>query len=329
MHGQNPWPETDTPTSWEPYETGSEAVSRHDYDPKEVAAAMMLMHLNSHGPGREERWPGITDESQQLLNDIAQKRQQMQQDYEQRQPAKMGYRWLTAGRAEDLHEYRNERHRQEVELEGLTGGHPADIADHFARGGKPLITYKDWLRARAGEADREPPVGNEVYTPDPSWGDDDVPAWAKMAAVTQDLVDRLKGEFADWTDQHALLHPNEHPRRLDYWPHVEDFLSDNYPAAHRGHDMGLETTRPMLDNTPISGFGAGGIGNSRPYQTGPNFEKLYGYDPKEIASGMLLLHNRTNEYRDDLIPEDEARLHDIFQKRQQMQRNYEQRQPVG
>jgi hypothetical protein len=88
--------------------------------------------------------------------------------------------WLTAGRESDLMDYRTERHRQEVELEGLTGGHPTDIEDHFARGGKPLINYKDWLKGRstgpgeqaAASAGVDP---NFTYTPPP--GSDQRPSW--------------------------------------------------------------------------------------------------------------------------------------------------------
>lgn len=97
-----------------------------------------------------------------------------------------------------LQDYRDERHRQELELEKTTGGYDADKADYFARGGKPLINYNDWLRGRkVGEGEqaaREGPVSNEVYTPDPAkWGtDDDAPAWAtasrrKAAASHPDL----------------------------------------------------------------------------------------------------------------------------------------------
>lgn len=83
----------------------------------------------------------------------------------------------------NISDYRTERHRQEVELEGLTGGHPADEADYLARGGKPLITYKDWLKSRkvgpAEQVSRQGPVSNEAYTPDPAaWGSaDEAPSW--------------------------------------------------------------------------------------------------------------------------------------------------------
>lgn len=88
--------------------------------------------------------------------------------------------WLEAARDQDLHDYRVERHRQEVELEGLTGGNAADTADYFARGGKPLITYTDWLNGRKGWGGKPTPIDpNYVHAPDAkAWGtDNDAPAW--------------------------------------------------------------------------------------------------------------------------------------------------------
>ena len=84
--------------------------------------------------------------------------------------------WLLAGRDQDDHDYRVERHRQETELENATGGHAADIEDYFARGGKPLITYKDWMKGRKGWGGKEEPMDpNFTYTP-PS-GSDYEPSW--------------------------------------------------------------------------------------------------------------------------------------------------------
>lgn len=81
----------------------------------------------------------------------------------------------------DLQEYRNERGRQERALEETTGAYPAEIADYHDRGGKPLITYKDWLKSRKtsdGEwNDRLAPRSNEVHVPDASaWGGE-APPW--------------------------------------------------------------------------------------------------------------------------------------------------------
>ena len=92
-------------------------------------------------------------------------------------------RHIEAISQDDLENYRHERHRQEVELEGQTGGYSADKADYFARGGKPLLTLKDYmkgLKVGPGEqAARQAPVSHETYTPDPhAWGDpNEGPAW--------------------------------------------------------------------------------------------------------------------------------------------------------
>ena len=96
--------------------------------------------------------------------------------------------WLLR-EAVNVQDYRDERHRQELELEKATGGYATDKADYFARGGDPLITYKDWLKSQkmgdAEQAARQGPVSREVYTPDPArWGtDNDLPAWATTASL--------------------------------------------------------------------------------------------------------------------------------------------------
>lgn len=80
----------------------------------------------------------------------------------------------------DLHEYRTERHRQEVEREGLTGGYGADEAHFNAQGGKPLITLKDWMKGQKGRnVNPGPPATHEVYTPDEqAWGTaGEAPPW--------------------------------------------------------------------------------------------------------------------------------------------------------
>ena len=66
--------------------------------------------------------------------------------------------WLEAGRDSDLMDYRTERHRQEQELEQQTGGYGADTKDYFDRGGKPLITYQDWMKGRKGWGGEEEPI---------------------------------------------------------------------------------------------------------------------------------------------------------------------------
>ena len=59
-----------------PYETGPEAVAKYGYDPKEITAAMLLLHDDSH-IGRT-----LLKRDQNRLNDIARKRHKMQEAYE-------------------------------------------------------------------------------------------------------------------------------------------------------------------------------------------------------------------------------------------------------
>lgn len=52
--------------------------------------------------------------------------------------------------------YRDERHRQEVQLEGWTGGYVGDVIQWMAKGGK-LIDFRDWLKAHRRDHDNEHP----------------------------------------------------------------------------------------------------------------------------------------------------------------------------
>lgn len=83
---------------------------------------------------------------------------------------------FTSGRADDLTDYRTERHRQETELEKATGGYGADKADYFARGGQPLITYKDWMKGRKGWGGEAQPVDSDFHYTAPE-GSDYEPSW--------------------------------------------------------------------------------------------------------------------------------------------------------
>ena len=158
---------------------------------------------------------------------------------------------------------------------------------------------------------------------------------ARLAAVTQDLVDRLKGEFKDWHRQQpkGSIFGGGIIGGLNEWPNVEKFLKDRYPAAHRGLMMGYEQAGPLLDDRPLQADsmmpGPLEYLEPKPYETGPEAEARHGYDPKEIAAGMLLLHNKTDRFRGDMSQEDQGRLNDIAQKRYQMQRQYEQRQTTA
>lgn len=54
--------------------------------------------------------------------------------------------------ADLVRSYRIERHRQEVQLELITGGHRADREHWKAKGGK-LITFAEWLALHKGGND--------------------------------------------------------------------------------------------------------------------------------------------------------------------------------
>lgn len=149
----------------------------------------------------------------------------------------------------------------------------------------------------------------------------------RLAAVTQDLVDRLHDEFDDWMEaQPAVNFPQW---GIGHWPNIEKFLKDKYPAAHRGLGMGMEEAQPLIDQKPRGLYGDPMPEGRDPYPTGPEAESQHGYDPKEIAAGMLLLHNKANPFRGEMVQEDQDRLNDIFTKRQQMQRSFEERTASG
>jgi hypothetical protein len=189
----------------------------------------------------------------------------------------------------------------------------------------------------------------------------------RIAAVNQDSIAKLHGEFRDWwrsgagpiafrrhplvNNYHKLtdsintfnetnvLPPggedlfNQHRRAQDihkriqnemkrrgpigWWPNVENFLKAKYPAAHKGFEAGQEQAAHDLDS-------------SRPsYETGADALSQHGYDPREVAAGMVFLHNESHPFRGDMAEKDQKRLTDIFQKRQQMQQSYEKKQLVN
>lgn len=171
---------------------------------------------------------------------------------------------------------------------------------------------------------------------------------ARLAAAFDPMkvTNRLKGEFSDWFDslpEHRLnelrnieMHPfmDHHENNpVSHWPTVERFLKDKYPAAHRGFMTGREDASMWLDDPNneyedpmLEGDDEfGSMGPPEPYSSA-DYQKL-GYDPQEVAAGMVLLHNRAHSGRQDsYLNTDKKRLVDIYNKRQQMQRNYEQRQ---
>ena len=146
----------------------------------------------------------------------------------------------------------------------------------------------------------------------------------RIAAVTQTMVDGLNDQFHEWwgsqkpsggsVDDFAQADFMDEDRGpIGHWPNIENFLKDVYPAAHRGLASGMEAEW-SLD------------GHAKPYLTGPEAIKQHGYDPSEIAAGVLLLHNKSDLFRGDMAQQDQDRLNDIAQKRFKMQRNYDSRQ---
>jgi hypothetical protein len=84
IEGGDPYRDDHDPNaSFSPYTTGPDAIARHGYDPKEVAAGMLFLHHDAQSgrPGASE----LAEEDKGRLNDIARKRFQMQRDYEKRQ----------------------------------------------------------------------------------------------------------------------------------------------------------------------------------------------------------------------------------------------------
>lgn len=161
---------------------------------------------------------------------------------------------------------------------------------------------------------------------------------ARLAAVSDDVVNRLRQEFSDWYDQTGHADDGGLDDRkwaqeeygfqdsgpLSHWPNIENFLKDRYPAAHRGLEAGRERVDPLLD---------GDQNGHKSYQTGPGAVSEYGYDPRGVASAFMLMHlnahGTCDKYWPGITDRAQQRLTDIFDKRQQMQRAYEQRQTTA
>jgi len=145
------------------------------------------------------------------------------------------------------------------------------------------------------------------------------------AARRSQFVPKLKNEYMEWYDENG-------DDRLDYsdrgplgsWRNIENFLNAKYPAVYRGYNAGQESVADVLDNPELHDDYEG-----RVYETGPEVAAKYGYDPAEIAAGMLLLHNDSHRYRNDLAGADHKRLFDIFKARHRMQQEYNQRKQAA
>ena len=151
------------------------------------------------------------------------------------------------------------------------------------------------------------------------------------------VTHRLRDEFHDWFGQQYQQDPSRYSDKqwgagMSHWPVIEDFLKDKYPAAHRGLMTGREDASALLDYPEASGIMSrydDETGSDIAPYSSADHHKL-GYDPSEVAAGMVLLHNQNRDgLSNGYLDEDKDRLVDIFQKRQQMQRNYEQRTAVS
>ena len=92
----SPWPNS----MYHPeYETGPEAVEKHGYDPRQVAAGFMYLHTNAHMTARPNSRVPLLSRDIERLSEIFQKRQQMQRDYEERQRTAMPYEYPKRKRA--------------------------------------------------------------------------------------------------------------------------------------------------------------------------------------------------------------------------------------
>lgn len=149
----------------------------------------------------------------------------------------------------------------------------------------------------------------------------------RMAALDDVNIDKLTGrladEFHEWHSQQQA--PPENPawhQGLGYWGNIESFLKDRYPATHRGFSWGREQAQQLLNNPDFDPRAS-----VKPYEVDEDTRQKLGYDPEEIAAGMLLLHNNNNNSNWRIEnPADRRRLLHIFDQRMKMQRAYEQRQ---
>ena len=176
----------------------------------------------------------------------------------------------------------------------------------------------------------------------------------------EDVLGRMDREFHDWAYENNKENPYDEegapgwhgqPRGpIGYWPNIEDFLKEKYPAAHRGLNFGMEEVGYLMDVAPYGGYGKrrydpnqetpsarhydgqlGTVDEMDPYETGVDAVAKYGYDPKEIVAALMLLHNDSSPIRKTKMvngvpkyqQEDLDRLHDIAVKRYIQQRKYE------
>jgi GNAT superfamily N-acetyltransferase len=152
----------------------------------------------------------------------------------------------------------------------------------------------------------------------------------RVAAVADDTIDRLRGEFHDWwnTDGTSpkkgqpLWTPVSSREAMGYWGNMERFLSARYPAASRDSlYMGMEQVEPLLHQR--DGQWGGVPRNADPYETGRKAVEKHGYDPAEIAAGMLYLHNDGRPGREQFQHVNRNLILKIIRNRRKMQKEYD------
>jgi GNAT superfamily N-acetyltransferase len=339
-----------------PYETGPEAQAQHGYDPREVAAAFLLLHNKTHPlrgyrAGEDQaRLDEITQARNaefdnadiDVLHDIAQKRTKMQRAA-MPAPAPKGLRFEYDPNF--IHPHADYLGRVQAYVDDHPVGHLEWMKD-----GNPLSAITD---RKPGEVSfiyvhpnyRRHSIASEMFdwvkenaAPDlhhsqrrTDLGD----KWVgyeqqRVAAVADDTIDRLRGEFHDWwnTDGTSpkkgqpLWTPVSSREAMGYWGNMERFLSARYPAASRDSlYMGMEQVEPLLHQR--DGQWGGVPRNADPYETGRKAVEKHGYDPAEIAAGMLYLHNDGRPGREQFQHVNRNLILKIIRNRRKMQKEYD------
>jgi hypothetical protein len=179
--------------------------------------------------------------------------------------------------------------------------------------GKLHSEFRDWWRSGDGlEAFHGHPLIDRYHTLKKIADKYDQEGWPQG-----DEGNEITTQFLNSQGTYRRIQ-NEMKRRgpIGWWPNVENFLKQKYPAAHKNFEAGLEDAAHWLDK--------GGV-----YDTGQDSISQYGYDPREVAAGMVFLHNESHPFRGDMAQKDQQRLTDIYNKRVQMQEEYNQKQLVS
>lgn len=185
--------------------------------------------------------------------------------------------------------------------------------------GKLHSEFRDWWRSGDGpEAFNSHPLISRHNELTKKVNEFNESGWPHVGQAQFEESNVISSQYRKSQENHRRI-KNEMKRRgpIGWWPNVENFLKQKYPAAHKGFEAGLEEAVPSLDS-------------SRPsYETGQDALSKYGYDPREIAAGMVFLHNESHPFRGDMAQKDQQRLTDIYNRRVEMQENYNQKQLVS